>query len=130
LKTLRVKGVVLSGKGEGATFIELPWVKKQIIETLDFVPHSGTLNLKLTKEELTYRNLLEKGEAIEVSPAKGFSRGRCFKAELANNLECAIVIPDIPNYPEGVIEIIAPTNLRKKLNLKDGDSVDVKILPR
>jgi len=128
LKILRIKGTVFSGKGEGAKFIELPWVKKQIPEKLGFTPYRGTLNIELTKEEFEKRALLEKAQAIEISPVKGFSRGRCFKANLMDKLECAIVIPKIPNYPENVIEVIAPTNLREKLQLRDGDSVEVKII--
>jgi len=128
LKTLCIKGTVFSGKGEGARFIELPWVKKQIVEKLGFTPYHGTLNIELTKEEFEKRALLEKAESIEISPVKGFSRGRCFKANLMDKLECAIVIPEIPDYPENVIEVIAPTNLREKLQLRDGDSVEVKIL--
>ena len=128
MKTLRIRGIVFCGKGEGAKFIELPWVKKQIAEKLGFTPYRGTLNIKLTKEELAKRALLEKAQAIELSPAKCFSRGRCFKASLMDKLECAIVIPEIPNYPENVIEVIAAINLRDTLQLRDGDSVEVKIL--
>jgi len=128
LKALCIKGVVFSGKGEGARFTELPWVKKQITEKLGFTPHSGTLNVKLTEDELKNRTLLEKAEAIEILPAKDFSRGRCFKANLMDNLKCAVVIPEVPNYPRDIVEVIAPTNLREKLQLRDGDSVEVKIL--
>ena len=128
MKTLRIKGSVFSGKGEGAKFVELSWVKKQIAEKLGFTPHPGTLNLKLIERELKQRALLEKAEAIEISPAKGFSRGRCFKAHLANSLKCTVVIPEVPNYPKDIIEVVAPTNLRRKLQLRDGDSVEVKIL--
>lgn len=130
MKTLSIKGSVFSGKGQGTEFIELPWVEKQITEKLGFTPHHGTLNLKLVKRDLKQRTLLQKARAIEISPAKGFSRGRCFKANLADNLKCAVVIPEIPNYPRDIIEVVAPTNLRKELQLKDGDSVEVKILLR
>ncbi len=128
MKTLCIKGIVFSGKGEGAKFIELPWVKKQITEKLGFTPYRGTLNIELTKEEFEKRASLEKAQAIEISPVKGFDRGRCFKANLMDKLECAIVIPEIPDYPENVIEVIAATNVREKLQLRDGDSVEVKIL--
>lgn len=128
MKTLCIKGIVFSGKSEGAKFIELPWVKRQIVEKLGFTPYRGTLNIELTKEEFEKRALLEKAQAIEISPVKGFSRGKCFKANVMDKLECAIVIPEVPNYPENVIEVIAPTNLREKLQLRDGDSVEVKIL--
>jgi riboflavin kinase len=128
LKTLCIRGIVFSGKGEGAKFIELPWVKKQIVEKLGFTPYRGTLNIELVKEEFEKKASLERAQAIEVSPVKGFSRGRCFKANLMDKLECAIVIPKIPNYLENVIEVIAPTNVREKLQLRDGDPVEVKIL--
>jgi len=120
--------MVFSGKGEGAKFIELPWVRKQITEKLGFTPHPGTLNIKLTRESLKLRTLLGKTGAIEISPAAGFHRGRCFKAYLINNLKCAVVIPETPNYPRDIIELIAPINLREKLQLRDGDYVQVKIL--
>jgi len=120
--------MVFSGKGEGAKFINLPWVRKQITEKLGFTPHPGTLNIKLTRESLKLRTLLGKTGAIEISPAAGFHRGRCFKAYLINNLKCAVVIPETPNYPRDIIELIAPINLREKLQLRDGDYVQVKIL--
>ena len=120
--------MVFSGKGEGAKFIKLPWVRKQITEKLGFTPHPGTLNIKLTRESLKLRTLLGKTGAIEISPAAGFHRGRCFQAYLINNLKCAVVIPETPDYPRDVIELIAPINLREKLRLRDGDCVEVKIL--
>jgi riboflavin kinase len=128
LKSLHIRGRVFSGNGEGARFIELPWVKRQIEERLGFTPHLGTLNLKIEKDSLKARTSLEEADGVEVLPAEGFSRGSLFKASLGGNLECAIVIPHIPNYPEDVIEIIASKNLREKLKLHDGESVQVEIL--
>ncbi len=128
MKTLRLKGAVSSGKSEGAEFTKLPWVKKQIAKKIGFNPYPGTLNLELTEEEALRKTLLDKAEAIEISPAPGFSAGRCFKADLRNSLRCAVVIPEIPNYPRDVVEVIAPANVREKLKLKDGDCVEVKIL--
>jgi riboflavin kinase len=45
-------------------------------------------------------------------------------------VKCAIVIPDVPNYPEDVLEIVAPVNLREKLQLKDGDHVEIEVTLR
>ena len=128
MKTLRIKGMVFSGKGEGTKFIKLPWVRRQITEKLDFTPHPGTLNIKLPRENLKFKTVLEMAEAIEISPDAGFHGGRCFKAYLMNNLRCAVVIPETSDYPRDVIELIAPVNLREKLRLRDGDYVEVKIL--
>jgi len=128
VKALCVKGKIFSGKGEGARFIQLPWVKAQIVEKLGFTPHPGTLNIKLVKESVTITKRLKTAKTIEISPAESFCRGRCFNAYLMGNVKCAIVIPEIEGYPEDVIEIVAPVNLRKKLQLKDGDIVYAKII--
>jgi riboflavin kinase len=123
----RVKGKVFSGSGEGAMFIEIPEVKKQITEKLGFIPYPGTLNIKLTEGIADFK-LLKKAMAIEILPAEGFCRGRCFNACFMDTLKCAIVIPEIENYPEAILEVIAPMNLREKFRLKDGDVVVVEIM--
>jgi riboflavin kinase len=119
---------VFCGRGEGARYIELPWVKRQIVEKLGFTPFPGTLNVRLTKEELRLKDSLGDAGAIEISPAKGFGRGRCFKAIIMRRLKCAVVIPEIPSYPEDVIEVTAAVNLRKKLGLEDGDCLEIEVL--
>jgi riboflavin kinase len=124
---LQVKGKVFSGSGEGAKFIQLPWVKTQIAEKLGFIPYPGTLNIKTTEDVHELEKLLKKEKTIEISPIEGFCRGRCFNACFMDTLKCAIVIPEVENYPEDVLEVIAPINLREKFNLKDGDIVDVQI---
>ena len=126
MKSFLVKGRVFSGKSEAARFTELPWVKRQITEELGFTPYSGTLNVKLTEDCLKLRSLLKRVKVIEITPATSFCRGRCFKAYLMD-AECAIVIPEIANYPSDVIEVIAPMNLREKFQLQDGDTVEIKI---
>jgi len=128
LETLCIKGKVFSGKGEGAKFIKLSWVRKQIKEKLGFTPYSGTLNIKLAEDGIKHKKLLKKAKSIEISPVMGFCRGRCFKAYLMDNLECAIVVPEVENYPEDILEIVASINLRKKLQLRDGNIIEVKIL--
>ncbi len=130
MKTLLINGIVFSGKGEGTNFVKLPWVRKEITEKLGFTPHPGTLNIKLTGESVKLRTSLEKKRAIEILPASGFHHGKCFKAYLFNDLRCAVVIPETPDYPRDIIEVIAPINLREKLQLTDGDCVKVKILLR
>jgi len=123
---LRVKGKIFSGSGEGAKFTEIPWVRKQIAEKLGFIPYPGTLNIKLTEGIVKFK-LLKRAKAIEILPAEGFCRGRCFNAYFMYTLKCAIVIPEVDNYPEDILEVIAPINLREKFKLKDGDMVNVQI---
>jgi riboflavin kinase len=128
LRALCLKGRVFSGRGEGSKFVDFPWVKVQLIEKLDFVPYSGTLNLMLTEGLAEFRKMLKKAKTMEIQPTKGFCRGKLFRAYVLDNLECAIVVPDMANYPKDIVEIVASTNLREKYNLKDGDIVEVKVM--
>ena len=127
MKTLLLEGEVFSGKGEGAEFTKLPWVKKQIKKKLGFTPYLGTLNIRLTERSVILKNLLKNAQGIEITPAEGFHRGVCFKAYLMG-LECAVVIPEVQDYPENTLEVVAPTKLREHLKLKDGSIIEIKVL--
>lgn len=119
-----LKGKITSGQGEGKKFLNLLWVKKQIQEKLQFIPYIGTLNLILNKKSTTLKVMLKQTQYIRIKPAAGFYNGIAIPA-LINSQKCAIILPEIQNYPENMIEIIAPINLRQSLNVKDGDEVSV-----
>lgn len=123
-----LKGKVFSGKGEGTEFLNFSWVKKQIKEKLGFTPCEGTLNVKLHKDSINLRKMLTSARGIEILPQPSFCRGRLFKACLMGAVVCAVVVPGVSGYPEDVIELVASVNLREKLQLLDGDLVDVKIM--
>ena len=127
-KTVQMKGKVFSGTGEGAQFASLPWVKRQIKEKIGFTPYPGTLNLRLNNDFVAIRRLLENANAIDILPEPGYCSGKCFKAYIMQRLKCAVILPCVKNYPKDVLEIVAPSNLREKLKLSDGDEVEVKIL--
>jgi len=107
--------------------MKLPWVKKQIREKLGFVPHAGTLDVGITRESVKLKRALTESQGVDILPATGFCLGKCFKASFKTELQCAIVIPEVAGYPEDLIEIIGPENLRKKFHLSDGCHVQVKV---
>ena len=120
------KGTVFSGNGEGRKFIELPWVKQQIQEKLGFTPYAGTLNIRLAEDSVVQKKLLQDAKGIEVYPEKGYYSGLLIKAYMGI-LECAIVVPQVPNYPSDVLEVIASVCLRERLTLADGSEVAVTV---
>ena len=124
MEKIKFSGKVLSGKGDGKKFLELQWVKRQTNAALVFTPYAGTLNIRLSDESVARRKLLEKAASITVYPADGYCSGKLFKASIGM-LECAIIIPEVAGYPQDVLEIIAPVNLREKLQLADGDEITV-----
>lgn len=127
MKPVILKGRVFTGQGGGARFITLPWVEKQIKEKMGFKPYPGTLNLRLTPESTEAKKQLLKVETIEILPIKGFCCGLCFKARIMDKVDGAIVLPQVPSYPEDVLEVIAPVLLREILKLKEGDEVQLEI---
>jgi riboflavin kinase len=126
LKKIELTGRVFSGKGEGRKFLELQWVKQQIEEKTGFNPYGGTLNLRLSREDAEKRNVLEKSAVMKICPPEGYCSGLAFKASI-DTQECAIVIPLTKDYPKDVLEVVASTNLRDRLHLRDDDEVTVSV---
>lgn len=124
-KKLVVKGKVFSSNKRGKQFVNLSWVKRQINEKMGFNPYLGTLNLRLTNE--TDINKLRKMNGTTIVPEKGYCEGKCFKALVTGKVEGAVVLPDVPEYPADVLEVLAPINLRENLGLKDGAEIEVII---
>jgi riboflavin kinase len=124
MKKMEFSGKVFSGKGGGKKFLEMDWVKRQINVMLGFTPYAGTLNIRLSDKSVEHRKLLETAASLTVRPVEGYCSGKLFKASIGT-VECAIVIPEVAGYPQNVLEIIAPVNLREKLRLADGDEITV-----
>ncbi len=101
-------------------------MKQQIKEKLGFDPYPGTLNLRLDAENMKRRVLLEKAATLRLCHSEGYCTGLLFKASV-DELACGIVIPQVENYPDDSLEIVAELNLRQKLNLHDGHTVRVTV---
>ena len=120
-----LKGKVFSGGKRGRLFVDLPWVKEQINQKLGFNPYIGTLNLRLPNKTVLDR--LREADGIIIVPEKGYFEGKCFKALVNEKIEGAVVLPNVPDYPSDLLEVLAPVNLRKTFGLKDGMEVKVFI---
>ena len=123
------KGKVVSGLGEGRYYTEQSGYAKQFKEKLGFVPYPGTLNVEIEHVEKNKLRLLKNHPAISIDEFKTSNRTfgavSCFKAEI-NGVNGAIVLPLRSHY-SNILEFISPTFLRDKLNLEDGDLIDIVI---
>ena len=126
MKEIELSGKVFSGKGRGKKFLKLPWVKQQITAKLGFTPYLGTLNIQVSSDSAAKRKLLENVESMLVYPVEGYCTGKLFRAAIGP-VECGIVVPGVLGYPNDILEVIAPVNLREKLQLADGDEITVKV---
>jgi len=126
---LYFKGTVTSGLGEGRYYTEQKGYVKQFKEKLGFNPYPGTLNIEIEYVEKNKLRLLKDHRAIIIdgfqTDNRTFGNVRCFKARL-NNTKAVLVLPMRGHYSQ-ILEFISPIYLREKLNVKDGDSVNIVI---
>ncbi|MBE7417926.1 MAG: CTP-dependent riboflavin kinase [Ideonella sp.] len=119
-------GVVCSGLGEGARFVAIDWVQREMRRALGFEPWPGTLNLRMAGTAWQrWRRALAQRPGIVLHPAAGFCAARCFAVRLDGRTAAAAVIPDVDGYPDDKLELVAPLALREALNLRDGSLVRV-----
>ena len=126
--TATVRGRVFTRLSEAKRFTELPWVKKLINEKLGFDPYPGTLNLTLP-QDVHLDDLLDRFKSLEIPAQKEHFPGRLYRALIMGRLQGAVVRPEVPGYPENVLEIVAPLCPREQLHLRNGDEVEVEICP-
>ena len=124
-----IRGTLISGLGEGQYYISQKGYKEQFQTKLWFQPYPGTLNLKIEGNELSKLQILKDSEGIMIdgfeSEGRTFGKVKCFLTDI-QNVECAVIIPIRTHYSD-VLEIISRHFLRDKLNLKDGDIVEIVV---
>lgn len=109
-------------------FTELPWVKKQLAQKLGMIAWPGTFNLMVLPEDRNKLKTLNDIDGIEIlCEDENHCNGKAFHATVNGQIEGAVIIPLVPTYPEGQLEIISAKHVRESLGLKDGDPVDVII---
>jgi riboflavin kinase len=131
--SLTLEGILFTGLGEGAYYVTVEDYRKQFMEKLGFDPYPGTLNLKLTTEyDVKTMSELEAYPAIEIKGFKDESRSfgsvKCYPAIINNRVKGAVIYSLRSHYNASVLEVIAPTFLRARLKLKDGNKVKVEVL--
>jgi len=121
-------GIVTSGLGKGAVFMSIDYYKGKVKEKLGFDPFTGTLNLRIDKGKTS---LLNDFSAIRIEGikkgSKSFGGANCYKVKI-NDINAAIIIPDLTEHEEDIVEIIASVNLKSELKIKDGDKVKIELV--
>lgn len=128
-ETSLIQGVVAEGIGESGHFTRIFWVKEQFVSRLGIDPYPGTFNVEvrdsLNLERLRGIRLLK---GIEIVPAEpGFCPAKGFPVLINGEVKGALIIPQVPQYPEEKMEIIAVQNIRNALFLKNGDPVTLEV---
>ncbi len=120
----KLEGIVTSGLGEGKYYMSQEGYKKQFKAKLGLSIFEGTLNIKVNSlEAKEFLSSLEKTRIDGFkTPQRTFGAVNAFKAKL-NGESVAAIVPDRTKHDEGLVEVIAESNLRKKFSLKDGKKI-------
>ena len=130
---LTIKGEVFEGYGEGAYYMSRRGYYTQFIKKLGFHPYPGTLNLKLSHpHDLEIRKQLDLLPGIRIEgfdeDDRAFGSVKCFKAVINEEIDGAVILISRTHYSLSTLEVISDINLRKQLNLQNGDNLTVRIL--
>jgi len=131
-KEITIKGKVVDGIKDGKYYLSLNEYKENIEKKLGFKPYPGTLNIKLTDiEDIETKERLQRMNGIEVEGFKKegriFGSIKCFRCKV-DGIEAIITIPERSHYGSEILELISPFELRKKMKLKNGDEIFVRLV--
>jgi len=120
-----LRGKIKDGLGEGRYYVSRPYYLKQFKNLLGFKPFFGTLNLIVDIAELNSFLLGLHPIKIEgfETDERSFGTIRAFKVTVQGKQQAALIMPERTAHPKNEIEVIAPTNLRKKFKLGQGRQV-------
>ena len=124
IEKIRIRGKVVSGLGDGKKYVEL--YREVFNKYLGINPFPGTLNVDVGYD---VSELLAKTTSKLIPPPKPeYGAVIVFKGYI-KNIEVYLVKPCITRHGWNILEIISEKNLRKELNLKDGDEIEIIIVP-
>jgi riboflavin kinase len=125
-----MEGVVIDGLGEGRYYVGMPGYQEQFETKLGFSPFHGTLNLQLTPESVQVRRRLDALAWVDiegfVADKRTFGAARCLPCSIEGH-PCAIIVPGRTHYPDNVIELISPVEIRNVMGIKTGDQLIVEV---
>ncbi|MBN2127000.1 MAG: CTP-dependent riboflavin kinase [Candidatus Diapherotrites archaeon] len=126
----KIQGKIVSGMGQGAYYICQKNYSLQFQKKLGFSPFCGTLNVEVNENELNAALLGLNPLKLEgfKTAKRTFGALECFKAKINGKIIAGIVFPERTSHSRNIVELIAPYNLRKKLNLKDGSEIYFELI--
>jgi CTP-dependent riboflavin kinase len=122
-----MRGVVRRGQGQGSSFTQLDWVREQFRDKLGFEPYPGTLNVQVD-DHVAVAAARSQPEILIEPPTAEYCAAKCWRVRINGRVDAAWIMPDVPNYPDDLVELMAPLALRENLGLQEGDAVSIEVL--
>lgn len=123
---MEIEGEVFTGLGEGADYIGMNPYQDRLEDIVGFYPYAGTLNLEVDKEKLQKIKESQEPQVVDSFTYEGseYSGLDVYKIKISG-VDAAYLDIEITDHDDDVMEVIAENKLREKLDLEDGDSVEV-----
>ena len=122
---MKIVGTIERGAGQGAFFTTLDWVVEQFEKAMGFKPFQGTLNVRVSQEDLHKLDSFFAEEDFEIVPNDPQFCAARLKKVRVNDLPAAVVFPseDVRIHGKEIIEIMSNCHIKETLLLTDGDQV-------
>jgi CTP-dependent riboflavin kinase len=131
-------GIIFSDLGQAASLMALDWVQAALKQCLGFSAFPATLNVrpKTDEDAQVWRSAKNGIRPLSLTSVDGgFCSARIYRIEIlrpaspeTNNIEAAVLLPEVKDYPSDKIEIIAPLRLKDHLSVSDGDALTLEFL--
>lgn len=131
----RLNGVIFSDLGQASSFMALDWVQKALEKSLGFSPFPATLNLRPRAREdaQVWEAVQNESGGVPLPPVNGgFCSARLYRVHIhrpagsSDQVNGAVLLPDVRDYPKDKIEIIAPMRLKEAFGVEDGDQLTLE----
>jgi CTP-dependent riboflavin kinase len=115
----------------------LDWVRDALHKSLGFAPYPATLNLRPKADEDTenWEAVQNRFGGIFLPPMQDrFCNARLYPVRIRRPegsgaaVPCAVLLPQVKDYPRNKIEIVAPMHLKQALGVKDGDLLKLEFV--
>ena len=127
-----IEGRLVTGLGEGAYYVDV--YASRLRDALGFKPHLGTLNVKIIDDDS--RRAIGRMKNTPPLVVNGFRhKGRtfgdviCYRVRVNNEIEAAVVMAQRTHHSEDILEVVAPVDIRKALNMEDNSKVTLTVIP-
>lgn len=122
---MNIRGTIESGAGKGAFFTGLDWVVEQIERGFGWKPFPGTLNVRISREDVAKLDEFFAQKDLELVPEDPAFCSAGLKSVRVGGIRGAVVFPseDVRIHSEDIIEVIAGCSIKETLDLADGDQV-------
>ena len=124
---MQISGVIQTGVGKGTFFTQLDWVVAQFERAMGFKPFPGTLNVRISEEQVAKLKSFFSHKDAELVPDNPEFCSAWLKKVWVNGIPGAAVFPsdDVRIHEEAIIEVMASCHLKESLGLADGDEVTI-----